>query len=258
MTVRPNLAKRKLQAGEVVYSSSIRLPEPGLCELLGLAGWDFVLLDGEHGAMDAATLDRLVQSCFAGGTTPVVRVLRPNDAEAVMHALDLGAQGILMPHCRTGDDARRLKQAGLYAPEGSRGFGPGRGTLWGRVSGAEFLATANAETLLLALVEDPEGVNNIDAIASAGLDGLWVGFGDLALGYGVGADRDHALVTSAAATILAACQKHGIACGYPARNTDEARWAASQGYRLIGFGGAEQYVMSESRRFLSEVAACRE
>lgn len=254
MSIRPNRVKQKLKAGEIVWSSSLRLPEPGLCEVLGYAGWDFVLLDGEHGALDATTLDRLVQGCFAGGTTPIVRVLRPDDPEAIMHALDLGAQGILIPHCRTVDDAARLVSAGMYPPRGNRGFGPGRGTRWGRVSGIEYLKTANDEVVLLALVEDPEGVENIESIAASGLDGLWVGVGDLALGYGVGADRDHPLVTQAAERILAACQKHGIACGYPARNAEEGRRAAAQGYRLIGFGGAEQYVMAESRRFLNEVA----
>lgn len=250
-SIRANGAKRKLNNGGVVYSSSVRLPESGLCELLGYAGWDFVLLDGEHGAMDSQSIDRLVQGCFAGGTTPIVRVLRPNDSEAVMHALDLGAQGILMPHCRTADDARSLKNAGLYPPDGTRGFGPGRATNWGRVSGADYLAAANSETLLLALIEDPDGVENVEAIAAVGLDGLWVGVGDLALGYGVGTDRDHPKVTNAAAKILAACQTHNIACGYPARNIEEAQWAVQQGYRMVGFGGAEQYVMSESRRFLS-------
>ena len=257
IAVRTNAVKHKLRAGEVVYSSSVRLPESGLCEVLGYAGWDFVLLDGEHGAMDAATLDRLVQGCYAGGTVPIVRVLRPNDPEAVMHALDLGAQGVLMPHCRTAEDAKALKNAGLYGPEGTRGFGPARGTLWGRVSGADYLATANREVLLLALLEDPEGVENVEAIAAVRLDGLWVGVGDLALGYGVGSDRDHPQVVAAAAKILAACQKNNIACGFPARNVEEARWAAQQGYRLIGFGGAEQYVMSESRRFLNGVVAAQ-
>ena len=253
-SIRVNGAKRKLLNGEVVYSSSVRLPESGLCELLGYAGWDFVLLDGEHGAMDALSIDRMVQGCFAGGTAPIVRVLRPNDPEAVMHALDLGAQGILMPHCRTAEDACNFKNAGLYPPEGTRGFGPGRATNWGRISGADYLASANSETLLLALIEDPEAIDNVESIAAVGLDGLWVGVGDLALGYGVGTDRDHPKVTNAAARILAACQAHNIACGYPARNSGEARWAVQQGYRLIGFGGAEQYVMTESRRFLSDMS----
>src|SRR6185436_16212728 len=116
MPVRENKLKRKLQAGGTIYSSSVRLPEPGLCELLGYAGFDFVLIDGEHGATDAATIDRLVQGCFAGETVPVVRVLRNDEPEAIMKALDLGAQGVLIPHCRTAEDALRLKQSALYPP----------------------------------------------------------------------------------------------------------------------------------------------
>ncbi len=100
MQVRRNRAKERLNAGDTLLTSSVRLPEPGLCELLGYAGFDFVLLDGEHGTADATTIDRLVQGCFAGDTVPIVRVLRNDDPEAVMHALDLGAQGILLPHCR--------------------------------------------------------------------------------------------------------------------------------------------------------------
>src|SRR5262245_56704285 len=75
MPVRKNKVKQILRAGGTVYSSSVRLPEPGLCELLGYAGFDFVLIDGEHGAVNAATIDLLVQGCFAGRTVPVVRVL---------------------------------------------------------------------------------------------------------------------------------------------------------------------------------------
>ena len=254
MTIRPNRVKQKLRAGEIVWSSSVRLPEPGLCELLGYAGWDFVLLDGEHGAVDASTLESLIIGCYAGNTTPIVRVLRPNDPEAVMHALDLGAQGILIPHCRTVEDERRLVSAAMYPPRGIRGFGPGRGAMWGRIGGTDFVNSANEEVVLLALIEDPEGVENVEAIAAGGLDGLWVGTGDLALGYGVGANRDHPIVQKAAERILAACRKNNIACGYPARSIEEGRRAAQQGYRLIGFGGAEQYVMSESRKFLEGVA----
>ena len=122
--MRENKVLQTLRSGGTVFSSSVRLPESGLCEILGYAGFDFVLLDGEHGAVDASTLDRMVQSCYAGGTVPVVRMLRPRDAEGVMHALDLGVQGILIPHCRTADDARALRQAALYPPAGNRGFGP--------------------------------------------------------------------------------------------------------------------------------------
>lgn len=250
MQVRANPVKQTLDAGGTVFSSSVRLPEQGLCELLGYAGFDFVLLDGEHGAMDAAAIDRLTQGCFAGGTVPIVRVLRNNDAEAVMHALDLGVQGVLIPHCRTVADARALQAAAWYPPQGQRGYGPGRGAMWGRVSTEDYFARINDSVVLLALIEDPEGVENVDAIAAAGLDVLWVGTGDLALAYGAPGNRDHPKVKDAARRVLDACLKHNIAAGYPARDAEDAAWAREQGYRAIGFGGAEQYIMQQSRQFL--------
>lgn len=250
MHIRPNKAKTALQAGRHLYISSVRLPEPGLCEILGYAGFDFVLLDAEHGAVDAASLDRMIQGCFAGGTVPVARLLRNDDAEAVMHVLDLGAQGVLVPHCRTVEDARRLRQAALYPPLGERGFGPGRGSLWGRVGSESYFAAINDSLLLLALVEDPVGVDNADAIAESGLDVLWVGTGDLAMGYGVPGQRQHPRVMEAADRVLKACQRNNVAAGFPASSVAEAKWALDQGYRAIGFGGAEQYVMQAARQFL--------
>src|SRR5262245_53135838 len=234
MQIRRNVAKAALKAGGTLYTSSVRLPAPGLCEILGYAGFDCVLLDGEHGAVDAASLDAMIQGCFAGNTVPIVRVLRNDDPESVMHALDLGAQGILLPHCRTAEDARRLRLAALYPPLGERGFGPGRGSFWGRVDSESYFASSNDSVLLLALVEDPVGVENVEAIAQCGIDVLWVGTGDLAMGYGVQGQRQHPRVMEAAETILKACQRHNIAAGFPTGSVAEANWARDQGYRVIG------------------------
>ena len=250
MPIRENKLKQKLRSGETIYSSSVRLPEPGLCELLGYAGFDFVLIDAEHGATDAAVIDRLVQGCFAGGTVPVVRVLRNDEPEAMMKALDLGAQGVLIPHCRTAADARRLQDAAFYPPKGKRGYGPGRGSKWGLVPNAEYLATVDDSIVLAALVEDIEGVENIDAIAQVGLDLIWVGTSDLAADYGCPGQTDHPRVAEASARILDACQKHNVACGFPARDAESAKLAKQAGYRAIGYGCAEQYVMQTARRFL--------
>lgn len=251
MHVRPNKVKQKLAAGETILSSSVRLPEPGLCELLGFAGFDFVLIDGEHGAVGWSDIDRMTQGCFAGNTVPCYRVLHNDDAETIMRTLDLGVQGILIPHCRTADDARFLQRAAFYAPEGERGFGPGRGAKWGGISTADYFRDINDSLFLFALIEDIEGVENVDEIAAAGLDCLWVGTGDLAMAYGVPGERDHPQVQAAAENILAACQKHNVAAGYPARDAADAAQARDRGYRAIGYACAESYVMQTSREFLS-------
>jgi 4-hydroxy-2-oxoheptanedioate aldolase len=250
MPIRENKAKQILKSGGAIYSSSVRLPEPGMCELLGYAGFDFVLIDGEHGATDAVTIDRLVQGCFAGETVPVYRVLRNDEPESVMKALDLGVQGVLIPHCRTADDALRLQQAAFYPPRGKRGFGPGRSAKWGLVPSTEYLKTIDETILLLALIEEAEGVDNIEEIAAVGLDVLWVGTSDLAADLGVPGQTDHPKVMEAAARVLAACRRHNVACGFPARDMEASRWARDQGYRAIGYGCAEQYVMQTARKFL--------
>lgn len=253
MQVRENTVKTKLAGGETIFSSSVRLPAPGLCEVLGYAGFDFVLIDGEHGGIDASAVDTMVQGCWAGGTQAFYRVLHNDDEATIMKVLDLGVQGVLIPHCRTAADARFLQQAALYPPQGRRGFGPGRGTRWGRVGTEDYFRTINDSVFLFALVEDPEGVDNIAEIAAAGLDCLWVGTGDLALSYGLPGQRRHPQVMEAAQRILHACLEHDVACGYPAGNAEEAQWAAEKGYRLIGFGGAEGYVMRGARQFLESV-----
>jgi len=251
--VRLNRARQILLEGGVVFSSSVRLPAPGLCELLGFAGFDFVLLDCEHGAADAATIDTLVMGCHSGGTVPVVRVLKNDEPEAMMQVLDLGAQGVLIPHCRSADDARRLKQAVAYPPAGTRGFGPGRAAKWGLISTSDYLTAIDDTVLTIALVEDPEGIERATEIARVGLDVLWVGTSDLACALGVPGQPGHPRVMEAAGVVLRACQAAGIACGFPARDPDQAVWAKEAGYRAIGYGCAEQYVMQASRQFLQGV-----
>lgn len=251
--VRPNRAREVLRNGGVIFSSSVRLPAPGLCELLGFAGFDFVLLDCEHGAADAATIDSLVMGCHSGGTVPVVRVLKNDDPEPMMQVLDLGAQGVLIPHCRTADDAFRLKQAVAYPPAGIRGFGPGRAAKWGMIPTPDYLASIDETVLTIALVEDPEGIERATEIARVGLDVLWVGTSDLACALGVPGQPGHPRVMEAAGVVLRACQAAGIACGFPARDAAQAVWAREAGYRAIGYGCAEQYVMQTSRQFLREV-----
>ncbi|MFQ5731323.1 MAG: HpcH/HpaI aldolase/citrate lyase family protein [Planctomycetaceae bacterium] len=253
MTVRDNRVKQVLAEGGRVFSSAVRLPAPGLCEILGYAGFDFVLIDGEHGGVDASAVDGMVQSCWAGGTQAFYRVLHNDDEATIMKVLDLGVQGVLIPHCRNAGDAHFLQQAALYPPAGRRGFGPGRGTRWGRVTTEDYFRTVNDSVFLFALVEDPEGVENIGEIAAAGLDGLWVGTGDLALSYGVPGQRRHPKVLEAAGRILDACRERDIACGFPAGDVEEAHWAIEQGYRLVGFGGAESFVMRGARQVLEAV-----
>lgn len=255
MSVRKNRVKQILREGGTIFGSGTRLSEPGLVEILGYAGFDFVIIDGEHGSMGWAEMERMILAGLATDAAPIVRVLK-NEAELVMRTLDLGAMGVLIPHLRTPDDARRFVDGAMYPPQGHRGFGPGRGQKWGTVSLEEYFKSVNDEVVLLALIEDIEGVENIDAIVDVGgIDVLWVGTGDLAMAYGVPGQTAHPKVMEAAAQVLEACQRANVACGFPARSVEDAKWAMAQGYRAIGYGGAESYVMQAGREYLRTVRA---
>mgnify|MGYP003322113330 FL=1 len=107
MPVRPNRAKDIIRQGGCLVSTAVRLPEPSLVEILGYAGFDFVLIDGEHGSIGWSDMERMILAAHASDTVPVVRVLK-NEPEMIMRSLDLGAQGILIPHCCTAEDALSL------------------------------------------------------------------------------------------------------------------------------------------------------
>ena len=235
MPVRPNAARQILKSGGTIYSSSIRLPEPGLCELLGYAGFDFVLIDDEHGATDAVAIDRLVQGCFAGDTVPVVRVLRNDEPEAVMKALDLGAQGVLIPHCRTAADALRLQQAAWYPPRGKRGCAfvmPHDEYKSG--DQAEVIRRANENLLVVAQIETAEGLDNVDAIAAVdGVDALWIGQYDLTTALGIPGQFTHPKFTEAVKRVVGACHKHGKVATLAGLDVAELAAGPANGFRML-------------------------
>ena len=172
MHIRTNPMKQKLQNGALVFGVGARLPEPGIVEVLGYAGVDYVRIDGEHGSISWTAMERMILAAYAVGTTPIVRIYE-NNAAMIMRALDLGAMGILVPHCCNAEDAQRIVNGALYPPQGKRGVGPGRGIKFGAVSTEDYYAGINDEIIVTAMIEDAEAIENIDEIVEIqGLDVL--------------------------------------------------------------------------------------
>jgi 4-hydroxy-2-oxoheptanedioate aldolase len=254
MPIRANRLKRILNEGKVAFGSAARLPEPGLVEALGYAGFDYVVIDAEHGSIGWEALERMVLAAYAADTTPIVRVTK-NEPELVMRSLDLGAQGILVPHICNEADARRFRDGAIYPPDGRRGVGLGRGALWGAVSSEEYFRTIQSEIVLMAMIEDVEAIENIEAIAAAGLDILFVGTHDLAASMGLLGQINHPRVLAASDRVAAAARRHGTVAGFPVRSSDEAADAVKRGFRSIGYGSAEGYVFQFGRAFLNATRA---
>ncbi len=172
--------KSRLAAGDRLLGVLLRIPAEELVEMCAVAGFDFVLIDGEHGPADLVPLRQHLAVAAAYGVPTLVRVGTAEPA-LVLRALDAGAAGIVAPHIDTPAQARALVAAAHYPPLGHRGFaGYSRAGRYGQVDPQTHQARMTAETLVIGMIESPEGVTNrADILATPGLDGIMVGTADL-------------------------------------------------------------------------------
>jgi len=178
--MRTNLTKAKLAEGKVVFGAIVNRYAPDLVELFGAIGYDFVMIDCEHGPMTLDQVEHMVRAAEVFDITPITRV--PNHEESVILGyLDRGVQGIIVPHVNTRESAEAVARAARYYPEGRRGVGGGRAHDYGvGVSRSESTAWINSQLLVIPMVEETEAVDNLDAILTvAGVDILHVASGDL-------------------------------------------------------------------------------
>jgi 4-hydroxy-2-oxoheptanedioate aldolase len=184
ITLRLNRLARSLRRGQSAVGPNLQIPSPDLVEMIGLAGFDFVLLDGEHGAA-FTNLPALLTAADAAGITPIVRV-PSHERGVLLPPLELGAGGLQVPFVNTAEQARALVREAKYAPLGDRGVSViTRAARFGFSDRKQYLRTANRETLLIAQLETREAAENAEAIASVpGLDLIFIGPADLAQSYG--------------------------------------------------------------------------
>ncbi|KVW93313.1 HpcH/HpaI aldolase family protein [Thiobacillus denitrificans] len=223
--LQTNQLKRALAEGKTVFGLLNSIPSPLLVEMIGYAGYDFVILDMEHVCVNPETLENMVRAAEYAGVTPLVRV--PNAApEAILQALDCGAQGIVVPHVRNAAEAAQAVAASRYSPLGTRGISGGRTTGFGTLDLPTYFARANSEIMVVAMIEDREGVDNLDAILSvAGIDMVLEGAIDLSQSCGVPGQAQHPIVQDAIKKISARCRRHNIPfCAIPRAPDQAAAW----------------------------------
>jgi 4-hydroxy-2-oxoheptanedioate aldolase len=234
--VKDNAVLSKLRGGEATLGCFVGLGSPNVVELLGHAGLDWLALETEHNGLDSAEVEHLLR---AADTTPAVPIVRVPSAEHVyiQRALDMGAQGIMVPLVRSAAEAAAIVRATRYPPVGARSFGPLRASHYG-LDNADYLARANDNMLVSLIIETREGVENIDAIAAVpGVDALYMGLFDLCLGLGLNPlQLPLPEIDVAIERVLIAGQRHGVAVGQGAATPDGVVKLRSQGFTFIGYG----------------------
>jgi len=231
----PNVVKEKLQSGRVSVGVWIEVMNAELVELCGYLGYDFAVLDAEHHALDAMACVELVRACELSGLVPLVRV--PYDHPGVISGfLDMGCLGVYVPHVSSGAQARRLVESVKFPPQGRRGAGLGRGPRYflGGLTRGQIQAQQNDDTMILALVEDEEGIENLEDIGNTeGVDAIGIGQVDLANSMGHEGRTDHPevvrTVQAAQRQILAA----GLAFDAVVTTSEEAERAIADGAQVV-------------------------
>lgn len=244
--------KQKLRAGEPVLGSWLLLGSPASAEIMARLGFDFLIIEGEHAAADMGVVQLQLMAMNGTDTVPVVRVPW-NDKTIVKVALDVGVKGIMFPMVNSPEEALAAVRACKYPPEGVRGIGGGRASMYGANS-AEYLRTANEDVLIFVIIEHEEAVKNVAEIASVpGIDALFFGFADYAASIGLTGQTDHPRVLEARQKVLDAARQAGVAAAYAPRSVAQAQELLKLGFRVLTLGTDAGYIMSAGRNMLSGV-----
>jgi 4-hydroxy-2-oxoheptanedioate aldolase len=229
-----NRMKAKLAAGEPAFGLSVMIPSPQVVESAAGLGFDWVLIDCEHGTIGVESMELMIMAAEASGLTPIVRP-RTHGAEDIVQAMDRGAQGVQVPHVTDANVARAAVQAVKFHPMGSRGLAAGtRASGYGlRSAMADFVADANRETLVCVQIEDASALAHVDEILQVeGIDVFFIGPSDLSQSMGHPGNPKAPPVAKAIEETLAKIVAAGKTPGMPAA-TEAVQSALAKGVRYI-------------------------
>ena len=257
--MRPNSAKEKLKAGNVVVGSQIqqfRSTEPP--RIFAAAGAEFLWIDMEHGSFDFETVQDIVRATADAGPTPIVRV---GDLQytLVARALDLGAQGVILPRLEAVEQLREAISWTRFPPDGRRGYGlSGPALRYQRASMSEVIEHANLHTLVIVQFETIAAIERQDELlALPGVDVAFVGPADLSVALGVPGQLDHPRFIETVTRLIDSCNRHGVAPGIHLRAAELATEWLERGMRFISVGNEHQFLLERAAEVFARLAGSR-
>lgn len=240
--LKHNTLKQKIQSGETVFGLFCSIPSPSAVEIIGEAGFDFVIIDTEHVMVNPETLENMIRAAEGVGLTPFVRV-SDNHPKQILKILDAGAQGIVLPMIEHADEVRQVVAACKYHPEGQRSLNAGRPGAFGRSYAfgenglVDYMSFANQNIMVIPMIESTLGVQNIDDIATVkGIDFILEGAADLSQSLGRPWDIQHAQVQEALVKVLKTCQSQNIPYAAIPRQAHEQQHWSRMGVNIFVLG----------------------
>ena len=228
--------KERLKNGEKLFGPFINMNYPAVVEVAGMAGFDFCIIDNEHGEITVeGTLD-MIRACKLAGIPSIVRVYEGNP-ELIDKALDLGADGVQIPNIGSKEAAEIAVSAAKFAPEGSRGCNRYvRAGKYGSIDKADFFGKANDETAVILQVEGQDGVQALpDILKVKGFDVLFVGPYDLSASLGIPGQVNHPKVIAQMEEIMRQAKEVGVAVGFFCDDVATAVEWKNRGVQYVSF-----------------------
>ncbi|WP_137392249.1 HpcH/HpaI aldolase family protein [Rhodoligotrophos defluvii] len=246
--------RQRFCGGDHLVGTFIKTPATHPVEIIGGVGFDFVIIDEEHAPWDRVTIDAALLAARASGTAGLVRVAEPTPSK-ILSVLDDGATGVLVPHVSSPAKAREVAAACRYRG-GKRGFSnTTRAGRFGAVGMWDHVAAADRDVTLIAMIEDPEALDEIDAIvATEGLDGVFVGRGDLSVALQA-SGMDAPEIVGACEKIIAAAKGVNKPVAMMVANADEARRFRAMGVSAFIVSSDQGFMRQAALKAYSDIAA---
>jgi 4-hydroxy-2-oxoheptanedioate aldolase len=250
MEMPKNKFKAALQGDKNLYGMFLGIPNTSVAELCAGAGFDWLIIDGEHSPFDLQSIMAHLQALAA---YPVSAIVRPVEGQTaiIKQILDLGAQSLLIPMVDTAEQAKELVRACKYPPAGIRGVGTAmsRAAKWNRIP--DYLHKANEEVCLIVQIETELGLKNVKDIAAVeGVDAVFIGPADLSAAMGYVGQQDHPQVVDTICETITSINAAGKAAGVLAVKKALIEKYANAGARFIGIG-VDTTVLSNATKQLA-------
>ncbi len=230
-----NPLRRRLRDNQTTYGLWVTVETPTITEAAVALGLDWVCIDMEHGHQDFHEVMNHLRVVRGSETAAIVRV--PGiEMSSVKRALDMGAQGVIVPYAQSREEVEKAFSFGRYPPRGVRGVCGDRAVRWG-LGFREYLESADEETLIIPLIETRGAVEDIDAIlAVPGLEAIFFGPADMSASYGYLGDWEGPGVAEHILDVRARAEAKGVAAGVMARSVEDSIQRRDQGFRMVGLG----------------------
>ena len=239
--------------GIPAFGPFVQLDAPGICEILGHAGFDYCIIDLEHGVINVDTAENMVRASNAAGIVPIIRVAF-NRPELISQALNVGASGVHIPHISTREEAERAVWASKFFPLGGRGVCPFVRAARYSADKTIYYNKANTETMVIVAIEGTEGIDNLGEILKVkGVDVVFVGPYDLSQSLGVPGQVTHQKVVDKVREIASLSRKSGVAVGLFVETPEAAKEWVKQGVLYCSLDVDAAILLKASMNYMKQV-----